>query len=67
MQTSLTERSFCPYRGRTLWAAGPGATEQPVLYEPDWQFGGSTTLGNRIVKIDPRPVSLVTVMSPPII
>src|SRR2546423_5576699 len=30
-------------------------------------FGASTVLGSRIVKTDPRPVSLATVMSPPII
>ena len=29
--------------------------------------GASTILGNRIVKVEPRPGSLVTVMSPPII
>jgi hypothetical protein len=30
-------------------------------------FGASTILGSRIVKVDPRPSSLSTVMSPPII
>ena len=29
--------------------------------------GASTILGSRIVKVDPRPGWLVTVMSPPII
>ena len=30
-------------------------------------FGASTILGSRIVKVEPRPGSLSTVMSPPII
>jgi hypothetical protein len=30
-------------------------------------FGASTILGNRIVKVEPRPGALSTVMSPPII
>jgi hypothetical protein len=30
-------------------------------------FGASTILGSRIVKVEPRPTSLSTVMSPPII
>src|SRR5258708_32411911 len=43
------------------------ASSLPFLYEPGAATGASTILGSRIVKVEPRPGSLSTVMSPPII
>jgi hypothetical protein len=54
----------------TKAAAAVGFRSCAVAGGPDWQhyfLEASTVRGSRIVKVDPRPGSLSTVMSPPII
>jgi hypothetical protein len=57
---------------RVLYAPISGPNLKPVdttelMHSQRHSLGASTIRGSRIVKVDPRPGSLSTVMSPPII